>query len=53
MHILLIRIDAEMKSERLVAPVETEGPYPLSIHVKEAGADAKLTQQAPRVHLPS
>ena len=46
MHILLKSIDADMKSE-IGSSRGGLRPYPLRFHVKEAGADAKLTQNGP------
>jgi hypothetical protein len=43
MHILLNSIDAYMKSDIGSSRRELM-PYPLRFHVKEASADAKLTQ---------
>ena len=45
-HILLISIDADMKSE-IGSSRGGLRPYPLRFHVKEAGADAKLIQHGP------
>ncbi len=44
MHILLNRIDADMKSGSSRGGLR---PYPLRFHVEEAGADAKLNQHGP------
>jgi hypothetical protein len=46
MHILLNSIDADMKSE-IGSSRGVLRPYPLRLHVKEAGADAKLNQHGP------
>ena len=46
MHFLLIRIDADMKSE-IGSTRQDLWPYPLRFHVKEVGADAKLNPLGP------
>ncbi len=46
MHILLNSIDADMKLD-ISSTRWGFRPYPLRFHVKEAGADAKLTQHGP------
>ena len=46
MHILLKSIDADMKSE-IGSSRGGLRPYPLRLHVGEAGADAKLIQHGP------